>query len=301
MMDTPAQPPKLLDILDSDTSTANSAILLETGRQAIVQLDPDHPGFNDSQYRERRNQIAQIAVEYRPGSPVPDAPYTEKEHAVWRRVCDELAPVHQRHACSAYLEYSGKLDLPTDRIPQLQEVSDRIHPLSGFRLEPVGGLVHPKVFLSTLARDVFLSTQYIRHYSAPAYTPEPDVIHELIGHAAQLAHPGFAELNRLFGRAAAAVGPGAELTRVGRVYWYTIEFGVLRERSEVRAFGAGLLSSYGETVAMHEAEIRDLDFEDMESRDYDVTQYQPILYCADSFAHLEDALSSYLIGKVARA
>ncbi len=297
-MDTSARP-DLLDILDSDTTTANSAILMDSGRHAIVKLDPDHPGFNDAEYRERRNQIAQIAVEYRPGTPVPAAPYTEEEHAVWRGVWAEMAPVHERHACAAYLETAGELDLPKDRIPQLQAVSERIAPRSGFRLEPVGGLVHPKVFLSTLARDVFLSTQYIRHHSAPGYTPEPDVIHELIGHAAQLAHPGFAELNRLFGRAAAAVDPGEELTRIGRVYWYTIEFGVLRERGELRAYGAGLLSSYGETVAMHEADIRPLDFDDMENRDYDVTQYQPVLYCAESFEHLEDALSTYLIGKAA--
>ena len=284
----------LLDILDDKTTTANSAIELSDGRQAIVQLDPDHPGFRDGEYRQRRNRIAQIAVDYSAGQAVPDAPYTDEEHAVWQGVCTELAPAHQRHACREYLEAKRKLGLSETRIPQLEATSARIAELSGFRLEPVGGLVHPKVFLATMARGAFLCTQYIRHYSSPSYTPEPDVVHELIGHAVQLASPLFGELSRLVGRRAEQLDDGGALERLSRVYWFTLEFGVLREEGQLKAYGSGLLSSYGELEAMHKAELRPFDPASMEQQSYDVTEFQPILYCAESIDQLREEMRRYL-------
>ncbi len=116
-------------------------------RNAIVQLDPDHPGFRDQEYRARRNRIARIAMEYKPGFPIPDAPYTPQEHEVWRVIGDALEPAHRQHACAEYLSCVKHLDLPRNRIPQLREVSAKVEALSGFRLEPVAGLVEPRVFL----------------------------------------------------------------------------------------------------------------------------------------------------------
>ena len=284
------------DNFSGDTTEANSAIVMSDDRQAIVELDPDHPGFRDDAYRERRNTIAQIAVDYTPGAAVPDAPYTEQEHAVWRAVWEHLAQAHARHACAEYQTCSRRLDMPRDRIPQLEQVSARIKALSGFRLEPVGGLVHPKVFLSTLGDGVFLSTQYIRHHSTPLYTPEPDVVHELIGHASMLASPKFTHLNRLIGQAAKRTESDEALERLGRIYWFTIEFGVLREEEEVKAYGAGLLSSAGELEAMAQAEHRPLDFEVITAQPYDVTKYQPVLFCADSFEQMNASLGEYLEG-----
>ena len=284
------------DNFSGDTTAANSAIVMNNDRQAMVELDPDHPGFRDAAYRERRNAIAQIAVDYTPGTAVPDAPYTDEEHQVWRAVWDHLSQAHERHACAEYKACVERLDLRPDRIPQLEPVSTRIQELSGFRLEPVGGLVHPKVFLSTLGDGVFLSTQYIRHHSTPLYTPEPDVVHELIGHATMLASPKFVHLNQLIGRAARRTESDEALERLGRIYWFTIEFGVLRERGEVKAYGAGLLSSAGELEAMTEAEHRPLDFEAITGQAYDVTRYQPILFCADSFEQMNASLGEYLEG-----
>ncbi len=170
---------------------------------ALVQLDPDHPGFRDPEYRARRNAIAEIAMTYRPGSSIPAAPYTELEHGVWKTIWQALGPAHREHACAEYLDCVDRLAFDEDRIPQLDEVSQKVEAISGFRLEPVAGLVEPRIFLESLARGVFLSTQYIRHHSTPLYTPEPDVAHEIIGHAVTLASTRFAELNRLFGEAVA--------------------------------------------------------------------------------------------------
>lgn len=285
-----------LEILSGETTTANSAIVLSDDRRAIVQLDPDHPGFRDPAYRARRNAIAQIALDHVPGTPVPDALYTAEEHASWRAIWTSMAPAHARHACEEYLICAERMRLPRDRIPQLEQVSARVQELSGFSLEPVGGLVHPKVFLSTLSQGVFLSTQYIRHHSSPLYTPEPDVVHEVVGHATTLASPHLARLNRLIGAAAARTDSDEALERLGRVYWFTVEFGLLREEGELKAYGAGLLSSAGELEAIGQAEIRPLDFEAMQAQTYDVTRYQPILFCADSFERLQVELADFLEG-----
>jgi phenylalanine-4-hydroxylase len=265
-------------------------------RRAVVQLDPDHPGFRDAAYRARRNRIARLALEHRPGEPVPEAPYTPEEHAVWRTVCEALGPRHKLYACAEYLACLGRLDLPREHIPQLCEVSARIQELSGFRLEPVAGLVEPRVFLEALAGGVFLCTQYIRHHSTPLYTPEPDVVHELLGHAVTLASPRLAELNRLVGRAVRRTPTGEALERLSRVYWHTIEFGVLREGGAVKAYGTGLLSSAGELEAMGRAELRPLDLEAASRQDYDPTDFQPVLFCADSFEAMHDALREFLLG-----
>jgi phenylalanine-4-hydroxylase len=264
-------------------------------RNTIVQLDPDHPGFRDPDYRARRNHIAQIALGYKSGTPIPDAPYTPEEHEVWRRIWQALGRAHRAHACREYLEGVRRLELPVDRIPQLSEVAAKVEAVSGFRLEPVAGLVEPRVFLESLADGVFLSTQYIRHYSTPLYTPEPDVAHEIIGHAVTLASEPLAELNRLVGRAVKRTKSAEALERLARVYWFTIEFGVLREDGKIKAYGTGLLSSAGELEAMHGAELRPLDLDAASDQDFDPTDYQPILFCADSFEEMYQALRAYLI------
>jgi len=281
----------LLDHVDQRMVTTTDAV---EDRNALVQLDPDHPGFRDAEYRARRNQIAEIALSYVPGNAIPPAPYTDEEHGVWQTIWQALEPAQQRHACVEYLECVRRLSFDTRRIPQLGEISKKVEAISGFRLEPVAGLVEPRVFLESLANGVFLCTQYIRHHSTPLYTPEPDVAHEIIGHAVTLASTRFAEINRLFGEAVKRTNNPADLDRLARVYWFTIEFGVLRENGEVKAYGTGLLSSAGELEEMHKAELRPLDLEAASSHDYDPTHYQAVLFCAESFAEMYGDLREFL-------
>src|SRR5437588_4421954 len=241
-------------------------------RNDIVQLNPDHPGFRDPEYRRRRNQIAQIAMKYQPGDPIPDAPYTNEEHQVWSTIWRALQPAHQEHACAEYRECLKKLNFAPHRIPQLRAVNEKVNAISGFRLEPVAGLVQPRVFLENLADGVFLCTQYIRHHSTPLYTPEPDVVHEIIGHGVTLASERLAELNRLFGQAVKRTTSSEALERLSRVYWFTIEFGVLREDGTVKAYGTGLLSSAGELDEMRKAELPPFDLEATSLEEYEPTQ-----------------------------
>lgn len=262
-------------------------------RGVTVHLDDGHPGVNDPEYRARRNAIAEAALDWHDGEPVPRIDYTQAEQEVWRTVWRELAPKHDRLACRAFREAVVALGLPRDRIPQLDEISGRMRGLTGFEYVPAAGIVPLDEFYGSLADRRFHSTQYVRHSGAPLYTPEPDLIHEVIGHGHLLADPELAEVNRLAGEAARRVSTPEALQLVADVFWFTMEFGVVREGGEWRAYGAGLLSSFGEIEEFRGAEIRPLDFAGMATLDYDITHYQPILFGANSHEHLIEAVGGF--------
>ncbi|MEU7890768.1 phenylalanine 4-monooxygenase [Microbispora bryophytorum] len=259
----------------------------------VVELATSHPGFADAVYRQRRNAIAALALGHTPGDPIPTAVYTDEEHQVWALVTKELAVKHRKYAVREFLDATGRLGLPKDRIPQLQEVGDLLEPLTGFRYLPAAGLVPLREFYGVLADGLFHSTQYIRHHSVPLYTPEPDVVHEVIGHANTLASPRFAALYRAAGRAACQVETDEALEFVSKVFWFTLEFGVMREDGEPRAYGAGILSSYGEIEEFRGMDIRPLDLAAMGTTHYDITKYQEVLFEAASFDHLEDTVGAF--------
>lgn len=287
--------PEHRTILSDHVDARPVAVEPAAGRNDIVELDPDHPGFRDEHYRARRNQIAQLAMDYKPGERIPEAPYTADEHRVWQTIWQALGPAHQKHACAPYLDALTRLEFVDDRIPQLREVNEKVQAISGFRLEPVAGLVQPRVFLENLADGVFLCTQYIRHHSTPLYTPEPDVVHEIVGHGVTLACPQLAELNRMFGKAVKRAASAEQLEAISRVYWFTIEFGVLREDRKLKAYGTGLLSSAGELEEMHQADLRPFDLEMIARQTYDPTHFQPVLFCAESFDAMFTGLRDYLV------
>ncbi|MFC4012333.1 phenylalanine 4-monooxygenase [Nonomuraea purpurea] len=259
----------------------------------VVELASSHPGFADPVYRARRNAIAGLAVGYRPGAPVPAAEYTEREHEVWALVARELGVKHAVYATAEYLHAARRLGLPQERIPQLEEVSELLEPLTGFRYVPAAGLVPLREFYGVLADGLFHSTQYIRHHSVPFYTPEPDVLHEVIGHANALASPRYARLYRAAGEAARRVEGEEALEFVSKVFWFTLEFGVMREAGELKAYGAGILSSYGEIEEFRGMDIRELDLSAMGTTHYDITKYQDVLFRAESLQHLEDVVGGF--------
>ncbi len=258
-----------------------------------VHLAPNHPGAADPAYLARRGEIARAALHWTPGTPAPVIDYSRAEHETWRTVCRELYAKHARLAHSAYLEAWEAVALPTDRVPQLDDASARIAACTGFRFEPAPGLVPLRTFYGSLADDVFHSTQYLRHPSQPLYTPEPDLVHEVVGHGVCLAARPFAELHRAAGAAARRLESEDALRFLARVFWFTCEFGVIEEGGDLRCYGAGLLSSWGEIEEFRAADIRPLDFAEMGTAEYDITRYQPILYRAESLAHLEDAVGGF--------
>ena len=274
-------------------SDGQSQLSLGKSRKIIVELDQNHPGFRDTAYRERRNQIAQIAYEHQPGTPVPDAPYTQEENELWGTILELLAPIHEEWACREFLEYWDKLNFPKNKIPQMQEVTALLTSLGGFRFEPVCGLVMPKTFLVELKRDVMLATQYVRHNAQPDFTPEPDVVHEIVGHGAMLVEPNFVAVNRLFGKVADTSGD-IMTEKLIRLYWWSIEFGLVKENKKTKAIGAGLLSSIGELSSINEHPHRPFNPEVMAETDFDPTQTQPFYFCAESSEVAASTLVEYL-------
>ncbi|ACQ81820.1 Tyrosine 3-monooxygenase [Beutenbergia cavernae DSM 12333] len=258
-----------------------------------VHLAPDHPGANDPDYRRRREVIAGPALRWKPGEPVPQVEYTDAENEIWRTVSAELAPKHERLAIRGFLEGKEALGLPTDRVPQLDEVSAGLSRLSGFQLYPAAGLVPLDQFYGSLADGVFHSTQYLRHGSTPLYTPEPDIIHEVVGHCNLLGNPAIADVKRRAGEAARRCETPEGLQFVADVFWFTIEFGVMHEDGELRCYGAGLLSSYGEIEEFRDAIIRPIDFHAMGTVEYDITHYQPTLFACDGMSELTDRVAGF--------
>jgi len=263
---------------------------------APLELPADHPGVSDLAYRGRRAAISAVGETYRPGQEIPVVAYAPEEDEVWRTVSAELAVLHESLAVAAYRDGVAALDLPTAHVPQLGAVSARLAQLTGWTITPVPGLVPTRTFYGSLAERRFCSTQYIRHHSVPFYTPEPDVVHELVGHANALAEPRFAALYELAGQAALRCETDAALEAFSRVFWFSLEFGVAWEDGDLRAYGAGLLSSFGEIQAFRRAEVRPLDVRAMATLDYDITQYQPVLFAARSFAHAHEVLATFFAG-----
>ncbi len=263
--------------------------------RAVVELDADHPGFHDAEYRRRRNEIATLAMNHRSGDPPPTAEYTENEHATWAVIYDKLTTLYPTHACREFNAVFRDLGYRPDHIPQLRDVSAFLEGRTGFRLEPVAGLVSAREFLGALAERVFCCTQYIRHHSRPLYTPEPDIGHELMGHAPMLAIPDFADLSQKIGEGSRAA-TDEQVEQLATLYWFTIEFGVVRQDGALKAYGAGLLSSFGELehALSGAVEIRRFDPFAAAVTEYPITTYQPLLWDVDSIAEAFERISEWI-------
>lgn len=261
----------------------------------INELHIDHPGANDVEYRARRDYIASCAKRFRETGAITDVDYNAREQRVWRYVAEELEELQQKYASPFYLRAKKDLGIRTDQIPQLSEMNRRLKELTGFRLAPIEGLVETRGFLSWLSYRVMLCTQYIRHHSQPAYTPEPDIVHEAIGHIPMFTNPNFADFSQFIGHGA-RIANDKQLEELGRLYWFTVEFGMVEHEGDIKAYGAGLLSSFGELehAFSDNVERRPFDLETVINHEYTYSDMQPVLYIIPSYAELKEVTRKYI-------
>ncbi|KAJ3218962.1 hypothetical protein HDU67_003326 [Dinochytrium kinnereticum] len=264
------------------------------------ELEADHPGFLDKVYRERRAEITTIAKTYRQGRNMVLPPILNKDAKFEFRgtVFNMLTNQYKTHACKEH-RYVFPLLVQNcgyrpDNIPQLEDVSRFIKDCTGWTIRPVMGLLSSRDFLNALAFRVFHSTQYMRHHSKPLYTPEPDVCHELLGHVPLYADPDFADFSQEIGLASLGASD-EDLKKLATIYWFTVEFGLCKEGNSVKAFGAGLLSSFGELEYCLSDKPKTLPFDPEVTAitPYPICEYQPTYFVAESFSDMKDKVKDY--------
>ncbi|CAM5696615.1 Phenylalanine 4-monooxygenase OS=Kitasatospora aureofaciens OX=1894 GN=HS99_0016315 PE=3 SV=1 [Kitasatospora aureofaciens] len=254
----------------------------------------EHPGLSDPHYLRRRRSLAAMARGHRVGDPAPLVEYSASEDRTWRTIHRALWSAQEEHACRAVLDAREQAPIPAHRIPQHAEVGPALRRSTGFQFTLAGGVVANKRFLGSMADGYFHAVQFVRHPAVPLFTPEPDVVHDVFGHGIHLSCPAFADIYRSIGRAARRIDDADVLQMISDVYWFTLEYGVLEEDGMPKAYGAALLSSFGEIRRLGLSDVRALDIEAMLTTPYDISGYQPVLFSARCLHEVADTLNGFL-------
>ena len=215
--------------------------------------------------------------------------YSDEEQAVWRLLVERQSALAQRYACDEFLKGLESLGI-VDTIPNFEAINARLTPLTGWRLVGVPGLIPDAAFYDHLAHRRFPVTVWIRKREEIDYLIEPDLFHDFFGHVPLLTDPVFADFMQAYGRR--AIEAGAEnIDRLARLYWFTVEFGLIRTPKGLKAYGAGILSSAAEVKHAIEgegAERLPFDAAMTMQRPYEIDKLQPTYFVLDDFRQLLD-------------
>ncbi|HEY3789886.1 MAG TPA: hypothetical protein VGL71_13580 [Urbifossiella sp.] len=255
-----------------------------------LEVDPKTPGLDDPEYMARRRWIFHLTRKHRLGNlgpPVFD--YTPEEAALWKDVSGRLHELHEKHACRMYLKAKHDLAITENAIPQMRHLSDRLSAETQTHLVPAEGSLPYRTFYEYIGNRGFPVTQFLRHPSHPEFTPEPDMIHDCLGHVPPFMNRDYAELMTLIGHAAANTDDGEHVLLLKRFSWFSIEFGLIEEQGETKVFGAGILSSTGEipnSLYSKDVSRRPFVTDIVINTDYDPTYMQKDLFVIPSLPFL---------------
>jgi phenylalanine-4-hydroxylase len=263
--------------------------MIEPPDVAALELEAGHPGLNDENYVRRRRQLFALCRDYRlRGLGPPLIEYTREETRIWRTVSPKLDDLHERHASRIYLEAKRALRISQKEIPQLRHLSQQLERQTRMHLVPAEGPLPYRTFYSYIAERGFPVTQFLRHGSHPEFTPEPDMIHDCLGHVPGLMNPDYAELLTMIGKAVVATPHPEQVLALKRFSWFSIEFGLIEEDGDTKIFGAGILSSTSEIPRSLSQEVCHRPFvtDEVIATDYDPSRMQDLLFMIPSFAFL---------------
>ena len=217
--------------------------------------------------------------------------YTPDQHAVWSELVARRMPQLRAHACREYLDGFEQIGLQLDRLPDLTAISRRLAPRTGWQSTPVSGFLPADAFFDMLAARMFPTTTWLRARDSMEYTPEPDIFHDVFGHVPMHAHPVFASFLQHYGQVCARLRDPAALERMGRLFWFTVEFGLIRQAGEIKVYGSGLISSHGECtrVLAGGCEIRDFNLDAVLDQHFQTSEMQSILFAVESFDQIYEA------------
>ena len=253
-----------------------------------LELEPGHPGLGDEGYVQRRKELFALCRHHRLNQLGPPLlTYTAEETRIWRDVSPKLEELHQKHASRIYLQAKRALGISQTEIPQLRHLSERLEHETRMHLVPAEGPLPYRTFYTYIGGRGFPVTQFIRHGSHPEFTPEPDMIHDCLGHVPLMNHD-YAELLTLIGKAASTTPHPEQVLALKRFSWFSIEFGLIEEEGETRIFGAGILSSTGEIPFSLSADVKHRPFvtDEVIGTDYDPSRMQDLLFIIPSFTFL---------------
>ena len=214
--------------------------------------------------------------------------YTSEQHALYRRLFERQAKLVPHYACREWIEAIARLD-SAHEIPKFDAVSARLRGRTGWEIVAVPGLIPDAAFFTHLANRRFPVTVWLRRPAEFDYIVEPDVFHDFFGHVPLLFDPVYADHLHEYGKGGLKAMRLDAVKMLARLYWFTIEFGLMRTPAGVRAYGAGLLSSGGElahSVADARPQRLPFDLERMMRTDYQIDRYQENYFVIDSFAQL---------------
>ena len=221
------------------------------------------------------------------------AAYTPEDHAIWAELVSRRMPQLEAHACAEYLDGFRQIGLRADRLPVLADVSARLETRTGWNSTAVSGFLPAGAFFEMLSARRFPTTTSIRSRDAMEYTPEPDIFHDVFGHVPMHAHPVFADFLEHYGTVCAGLTSADDLERLGRLFWFTVEFGVIRECGEIKVYGSGLISSHGECTRVVErgsgVEVRPFNLQQVLGEPVNTGSMQKVLYAIESFDQLYEA------------
>jgi phenylalanine-4-hydroxylase len=218
--------------------------------------------------------------------------YSEEQHAVWAELVGRVLPELERHAAQEYLDGFQTIGLQRDCLPYLPTISARLIPRTGWHSTPVSGFLPAPAFFEMLATRRFPTTTWLRNRESLEYTPEPDIFHDVFGHVPMHAHPVFADFLERYGRVCASVTDAAVLEKLGRLFWYTVEFGLIRQQGEIKVYGSGLISSHGEckNVIDGRCMVRDFTLDEVLNTPVKVDELHKLLFAVSSFDQVYEAM-----------